>query len=110
MARIRDSRRLPGPNLLSKKPGAVLDIGGEDGEVRALVRVWEEVVRDVLDAVGWGAEETATRRFRRGASLFLSAPVDALWDPELTPAMTALGVSVQEESALELLLADLLSV
>jgi uncharacterized protein (TIGR02679 family) len=37
------------------------------------------------------------------------APVDALWDPELTPAMTALGVAVQEESALELLLADLLS-
>jgi uncharacterized protein (TIGR02679 family) len=33
--------------------------------------------------------------------------VDASWDPELTPAMTSLGVAVQEESALELLLADL---
>jgi uncharacterized protein (TIGR02679 family) len=37
------------------------------------------------------------------------APVDAVWDPELTLAMTTLGVAVQEESALELLLADLLS-
>jgi uncharacterized protein (TIGR02679 family) len=34
-------------------------------------------------------------------------PVAAEWDPELAPAMLALGVGVQEESALELLLADL---
>ena len=33
--------------------------------------------------------------------------VVASWDPELTSAMQVLGVSVQEESALELLLADL---
>lgn len=34
-------------------------------------------------------------------------PVIAGWDPELTSAMQALGVGVQEESALELLLLDL---
>jgi uncharacterized protein (TIGR02679 family) len=34
-------------------------------------------------------------------------PTAAEWDPELTPAMQAIGVSVQEESALVLLLADL---
>jgi uncharacterized protein (TIGR02679 family) len=34
-------------------------------------------------------------------------PVVAGWDQELAPAMQALGVSVQEESALELLVADL---
>jgi uncharacterized protein (TIGR02679 family) len=33
--------------------------------------------------------------------------VDTEWDPELAPAMQSVGVSVQEESALELLLADL---
>lgn len=33
--------------------------------------------------------------------------VDASWDPELAPAMLALGVAVQEESALELILTDL---
>ena len=33
--------------------------------------------------------------------------VVAEWDPELAPAMQALGVGVQEESALELLLTDL---
>jgi uncharacterized protein (TIGR02679 family) len=34
-------------------------------------------------------------------------PVTADWDPELTAAMQALGVGVQEESALELLISDL---
>jgi uncharacterized protein (TIGR02679 family) len=55
-------------------------------------------------------QHVATAR-DRGTPLppLTGAPVDALWDPDLTPAMTALGVAVQEESALELLLADLLS-
>ncbi|MDN3351361.1 TIGR02679 family protein [Actinomadura sp. DC4] len=55
-------------------------------------------------------EHVATAR-DRGTPLppLTGALVDAVWDPELTPAMTALGVAVQEESALELLLADLLS-
>jgi uncharacterized protein (TIGR02679 family) len=55
-------------------------------------------------------QHVATAR-DRGTPLppLTGAPVDAIWDPELTPAMTALGVAVQEESALELLLADLLS-
>lgn len=35
-------------------------------------------------------------------------PVTAEWDPELAPAMEKLGVAVQEESALELLLTDLI--
>lgn len=34
-------------------------------------------------------------------------PITAEWDPELTAAMQALGVGVQEESALELLISDL---
>jgi hypothetical protein len=34
-------------------------------------------------------------------------PADAAWDPELTPAMQRIGVGVQEESVLELLLTDL---
>ncbi|MEV5748322.1 TIGR02679 family protein [Actinoallomurus sp. NPDC052308] len=55
-------------------------------------------------------QHVATARDRGTPLLPLTgAPVDALWDPELTPAMTALGVAVQEESALELLLTDLLS-
>jgi uncharacterized protein (TIGR02679 family) len=45
----------------------------------------------------------------RGTPLqsLIGPPVDAVWDPELAPTMTALNAAVQEESALELLLADL---
>ncbi|MER6624179.1 TIGR02679 family protein [Streptomyces sp. NPDC000931] len=34
-------------------------------------------------------------------------PVEAVWDPELAPAMEALGVALHEEAALDLLLEDL---
>jgi uncharacterized protein (TIGR02679 family) len=34
-------------------------------------------------------------------------PVNADWDPDLAPAMTALGVALHEEATLELLVADL---
>jgi uncharacterized protein (TIGR02679 family) len=56
-------------------------------------------------------EQHVATALDRGTPLppLTGTPVDAVWDPELTPAMTALGVAVQEESALELLLTDLLS-
>jgi uncharacterized protein (TIGR02679 family) len=62
-----------------------------------------------MDAADY-AEHTAAAR-RRGTPLqpLAGAPVEATWDAELTPAMSALGLAVQEESALELILADLLA-
>lgn len=46
----------------------------------------------------------------RGTPLqpLVGKPVTAEWNPELAPAMEKLGVAVQEESALELLLTDLI--
>lgn len=54
-------------------------------------------------------EEHVTTARERGTPLrpLSGSPVEAVWDPELTPAMTALGAAVHEESALELLLTDL---
>jgi uncharacterized protein (TIGR02679 family) len=56
-------------------------------------------------------EEHTTAARGRGTPLqpLAGTPVEAIWDPELTPAMQALGVAVQEESALELILTDLLA-
>jgi hypothetical protein len=61
-----------------------------------------------MDAADYAEHTTAARR--RGTPLqpLAGAPVEATWDPELTPAMSALGLAVQEESALELIVADLL--
>jgi cyanophycin synthetase len=85
---LLDSRRLTGPNLLWDREGAVLDISLEPAEADAadaadaegaLIAAWRREARRLLDAVGWRDEETAVRRFPGGASLAISAPVDALY-------------------------------
>jgi cyanophycin synthetase len=79
-----EARRLTGPNLLSSRPGAVLDVllGGaseEGADTEATIAAWRRHARRMLDAVGWRDEELAVRRFASGASLFAGAPIDALY-------------------------------
>jgi len=77
--RCLDSRRLTGPNLLWDRPGAVIDVDFEDDDPDAAVETWRLQVRRMLDAVGWVEAETCVRRFKDGASLAISAPLDALY-------------------------------
>ncbi len=78
--RLRDSRRLTGPNILWHRPSAVIDVVLETPEsTEALVRAWETHARRILDAVGWGGEDLKHRCNARGVSLALSAPIDALY-------------------------------
>ncbi|HXO41463.1 MAG TPA: Mur ligase, partial [Thermoanaerobaculia bacterium] len=79
-----EARRLTGPNLLSYRPGAVLDVllGGapeEGADAAATIAAWRRHARRMLDALGWRDEELAVRRFTSGASLFAGAPIDALY-------------------------------
>ncbi len=76
---ILDSRRLTGPNLLSSLPGAILDIEIAGHSVEKVVNTWQEQVKRLLEAVGWGSERTFVRTFKNGASLAFSAPIDALY-------------------------------
>ncbi len=76
---VKDSRRLTGPNLVTDRPGAVLEVELPDAGATDLVRAWQEEARLALDALGWGAESLAARRFPGGASLALTAPIDALY-------------------------------
>jgi UDP-N-acetylmuramyl tripeptide synthase len=76
---LRDSRRLTGPNLLQDSEGAVLDVSLAPEETDAAVAAWQREARRLLDAVGWTGETTAARRFPGGASLAISAPLDALY-------------------------------
>ncbi len=76
---LLDSRRLTGPNLLWDHEGAVLDVALAPEEADAAIAAWRREARRLLDAVGWTGEETAVRRFAGGASLALSAPIDALY-------------------------------
>ncbi len=74
-----DSRRLPGPNLLWPRPGAVIDVAMEEAERPGLLAAWERQARCILDAVGWQTQDTCVRSFEGGASLAISAPLDALY-------------------------------
>jgi len=76
---VRDSRRLPGVNLLHDGPGAVLDIACTDDDADRLITAWERAARRMLNALDMTREVTRVRRFPGGASLFLSAPVDVLY-------------------------------
>ncbi len=77
--RCLDSRRLTGPNLLWDKPGAVIDVVFDDDDPDVAIDAWLTQVRRMLDAVGWDCGDTCVRRFKDGASLAISAPVDALY-------------------------------
>lgn len=76
---VRDSRRVPGPNLLWDRPCAMLDVKLDPDESKRAVDVWRIQARRMLFAVGWGLEETCSRVFTGGANLALSAPIDALY-------------------------------
>ncbi|HEV8581410.1 MAG TPA: Mur ligase family protein [Thermoanaerobaculia bacterium] len=77
--KLLDSRRLTGPNLLLDRPGAVIEVSLEPGEAEIAIAAWREQARRMLDAVGWSGEETAARLYAGGASLAISAPLDALY-------------------------------
>ncbi|MGH7703261.1 MAG: Mur ligase family protein, partial [Gemmatimonadales bacterium] len=69
---------MPGPNLLMDRPGAVLEITCADQLAEPVIAGWRSQAERLLEAVGWGGEELAVRRYPGGASLALSAPIDVL--------------------------------
>ena len=75
---IRDSRRLPGIHLLANEPGAILDVTLRD-EDDERIGLWRAQLARMLAALGWTGNAVRWRRFPGGASLFFSAPPDALY-------------------------------
>ena len=76
--RADPARRLTGPGLLWKRPGAVLDVYLQGFDREAVTALWETHARRVLDALGWQDEHLICRRFEGGVSLAISAPSDQL--------------------------------
>ncbi len=78
--KLRDSRRLTGPNILWRRPSAVIDVALDaSDDAGALIKTWRTHARRALKAVGWGGEKLISRRNAHGVSLALSAPIDALY-------------------------------
>ena len=76
---LLDSRRLTGPNLLGPSPGAVCDVRIEEARATEFVDAWRERMTTMLDAIGWGGEETIVRAFEGGVNLAITAPIDVLY-------------------------------
>jgi len=100
-----EARRLTGPNLLSRRPGAVLDVhlGSVEADAEAMIGAWRRQARLMLDVLGWRDEELAVRRFASGASLFASAPIDALYTATevMDWAWEAAGAAAPDAGAFE---------
>jgi cyanophycin synthetase len=77
--RLLDSRRLTGANVIWSRPGAVIDVSFGDINPELVIGAWQQAVRRLLDEAGWRDEDYCVRRFKGGASLAISAPVDALY-------------------------------
>ena len=76
---LLDARRLTGPNLLSDRPGSILDIACTPGEAEKLIPFCEAEIRRMLDAVGWDSASVRHVRLSGGASIAFAAPIDALY-------------------------------
>jgi len=75
---LTDSRRLTGANLYWDRPSALIDVS-VDGPAGRVVQAWQAAAARWLDAVGHADEQTCHRLFDGGASLLISAPIDALY-------------------------------
>lgn len=76
---LEDCRRLTGPSLLLDRPGATADVALPDAAKQAILDVWTLHVTALLTAIGWPDEQVKIRTYPGGASLCITAPIDALY-------------------------------
>ena len=70
---ILSSRRLFGPNLFSREPGAVLDVVCDSEAGHRAVAAWSSEALRLAVALGWADTTCSAHPFRDSASLFLAA-------------------------------------
>ena len=76
---LNDIRRLTGVNFLMHCPGAAAEAEIDAAQKGVAMAFWRRRARELLDAVGWQDETIAMRAFDGGATLMISAPMDALY-------------------------------
>ncbi len=76
---LEESRRLTGPNLFSRQPGAICDIELAPAQQTAFATAWHTHVRRLLDGVGWHDSRCIDRRHATGMNVVITAPIDCLY-------------------------------
>lgn len=111
---LDSSRRVTGPGLLWKKPGAILDVFTDYFDKELVVNAWSLEIKRVLDAIGWTGSETKTRIFDTGVNLAISASIDLLYSAvfvvETSWQLTACKLLGEEANDFDELIADLKTV
>lgn len=79
VARLTDSRRLTGPNLLLAGAGAIIECQLERLAAEDLAAAWDHSLERLLAPLGWSGAARAWRAWPGGASLAFAAPIDALY-------------------------------
>ncbi|MEM9300576.1 MAG: Mur ligase family protein [Pseudomonadota bacterium] len=74
-----DSKRLIGPSLFSRHPGALLEVAGEGAEFDARLQRWREHVIAIIADFYWPAIDPVVRPHPGGAMLVIAAPEDQLF-------------------------------
>jgi len=101
--KITDSRRLTGPNLFWNKPGAILDIAIDNICTDHVINIWTKYCRFLLDALNWKTEKITSRKYKDGASLVISAPIDCLYAAtEITEAAFALAKDELNDKSIDI--------
>lgn len=77
--RLLDSRRLTGPNLVSRSAGAVIDVSFGSEEPELVIGAWKHQARRLLSELDWDDQALCVRRFEGGANLMITAPRDGLY-------------------------------
>ncbi|MCE9595164.1 MAG: Mur ligase [Planctomycetes bacterium] len=117
---IRDSRRVPGPNLHWEHSSAVLDVSLAPNEVERFHELYPRQLERLCAAIGLRESKLKVRRFAGGASLATSSELDTLYtatevnewafaatraivagesEPPLEPAVAELGAALARERA-----------
>ena len=76
---FEEVRRITGPNLLSQKPGALVDAYIEGVSHEVVWQCWQKNMSDIFELLDWQQESLYYRHFSGGISLSISAPIDALY-------------------------------
>ncbi len=72
--RVLDSRRVTGPNLAAREPGAIVELALDGADADVVIAAWRAAIARTLPWPG----EPHVRRFAGGLALFVPGPIDAL--------------------------------
>ncbi|MFT6733015.1 MAG: cyanophycin synthetase [Polaribacter sp.] len=108
---LDDSRRLTGPNLFGPVTGAIIDVAIINFDIDKVISIWKKQIAFLLKSVNWETENILFRKYKNGASLVITAPIDVLYAAtEINEAAWQLTISeIKKETSNNTNIEDIIS-